>query len=78
MTIFQPDSGWRYGREPGGTFSFIFRVGLECSLDGEPARTFYCIEDVTVGREWRFTDYTSAAECLALRVQEVIHKPDPD
>ena len=69
-----PDAGWRSGR--GNTFSFILRVGLDRASGGGSTRPIFRLEDVAAGREWRFTDYECAAECLALCVQDIIHGPD--
>lgn len=71
-----PDPGWRSGREGDNTFSFILRVWLDRASGGGPSRPVFRLEDVGAGREWRFTEFKSAAECLALRVQDIVHGPD--
>lgn len=76
-TTSGPDSGWRSGRALDSTFSFILRVRFDYSPDNGSSRPLFRLEDVMAGREWRFTDYASAAECLALRVEDVIHRLDP-
>lgn len=72
-----PVAGWRSGREIDNTFSFILRVQLDAALHGRAPRPHFRLEDVTAGREWRFTEFESAAECLAIRVQKIIHGSDP-
>lgn len=71
-----PDSGWRSGREGDDAFSFILRVWLDRASGGEAPRPVFRLEDVRAGREWRFTEFRSAAECLASRVHDIVHGPE--
>ena len=72
-----PDSAWRFGREPDSIYSFILRVGIDGSPGSAPTRPLFRLVDVSAGREWRFADYESAAECLALRVREITNEAHP-
>ncbi len=54
------------------THSFILRVRIERTADGLSAQSHFRLEDVSERREWRFTSYRSAAECLEGRVREIL------
>ena len=70
-------SGWHSGREADSTFSFILRISFDRSPGTGTSRPLFRLEDVAAGREWHFTEYASAEQSLALRVQDIINRPDP-
>ena len=64
--------GWRSGDNRDITYSFILRMRLDPAADGEKLRPQFRLEDVSDGREKRFTDFESVVECLGRRIREIL------